>query len=132
MRIVLSGEGTRGDLQPLIELGARLGTAGHDALVCGPPDFAALAAARGVPFHPLGIDFREFMTSHAELMAGSALVLIREGLALLRAETCARLATLVELTRGADLVVAGGPEVAASSAAERNGVAYRYVPRGHD
>ena len=51
MRIVLSGEGTRGDLQPLIELGARLGAAGHDALVCGPPDFVELGrrARRRVP-----------------------------------------------------------------------------------
>ena len=127
MRIVLSGEGTRGDIQPLIEFGARLRGAGHDALVCGPPDFAPLAAGRCVPFQPLGIDFREFMTAHADLMAGSAIVLIRAAFAQLRAQISARLATLVEVTRGADLVVAGGPDIAASSAAQRNAVAYRYI-----
>ena len=42
MRIVLCGDGTRGDLQPLIELASRLRAAGHDGIVCGPPDFEEL------------------------------------------------------------------------------------------
>lgn len=78
MRIVLVGEGTRGDLQPLIELATRARCEGHEALVCGPPDFRDLAA-------------------------------------------------LLELTRGADLILAAGAEAIAVSAAEHHGIAYRYV-----
>ena len=127
MRIVLTAEGTRGDLQPMIELGARLRTAGHDALVCGPPDFAAQALARGVAFHSLGPSVRDFMVARADRIGRSPVNLLTEGIRHLRQQLTARLAELIEVTRGADLVVAGGPEMAASSAAERNGVAYRYV-----
>ena len=127
MRIVLSGEGTRGDLQPLIELGARLGAVGHDALVCGPPDFAAQAEASGVAFHALGINFRDFVVERAEIINSSAAGMIRESIKHLREQLGKRVADLVALTRDADLIVAGGAEMAASSAAERNGIAYRYV-----
>ncbi len=128
MRIVLVGEGTRGDLQPLIELGARLGAAGHDPLVCGPPDFIALAEARGVPFRPLGISARDFLAARAELLgSGSPIRMIREAIGYMSDQLTARLADLVAITRDADLVVAGGPELGASSAAEKNRIAYRYV-----
>lgn len=128
MRIVLSGEGTRGDLQPLIELGARLAAAGHDALVCGPPDFVAQAAERGVAYRVIGIGVRDFLNSRAAVItSGSASGMIRESVAHLREQLRTRIADLAEVTRGADLVVAAGPEMAASSAAELNGVPYRYV-----
>jgi UDP:flavonoid glycosyltransferase YjiC (YdhE family) len=128
MRIVLSGEGTRGDLQPLIELGARLADAGHDTLVCGPPDFVAQAAERGVAYRVIGIGVRDFLNSRADVISsGSAAGMIRESVAHLREQLRTRIADLAELTRGADLIVAAGPEMAASSAAELNGVAYRYV-----
>jgi vancomycin aglycone glucosyltransferase len=128
MRIVLSGEGPRGDLQPLIELGARLGAAGHDALVCGPPDFVELAAERGVAFRPLGIGVRAFLESRADVISGgSALGMTRAAIVHFREQLRTRVSDLVAITRGADLVVAGGPEIAASSAAEQNRVAYRYV-----
>jgi UDP:flavonoid glycosyltransferase YjiC (YdhE family) len=127
MRIVLAAEGTRGDLQPMIELGARLRAAGHDALVCGPPDFATQALARGVAFHALGPSVREFMVARAERIGRNPVTLLTEGIRHLRQQLTARLADLIEMTRGADLVVGGGTEIAASSAAERNSVAYRYV-----
>lgn len=128
MRIVLSGEGTRGDLQPLIELGARLGAAGHDALVCGPPDFVAQTAERGVAYRVIGIGVRDFLNSRADVISGgSAVGMMREAVAHLREQLRTRITDLVTLTRDADLIVAGGPELAASSAAERNGVAYRYL-----
>jgi UDP:flavonoid glycosyltransferase YjiC (YdhE family) len=128
MRIVLSGEGTRGDLQPLVELGARLGAAGHDALVCGPPDFVAQAAERGVAYRVIGIGVRDFLNSRAAVISGgSAAGMMREAIAHLREQLRTRIADLAAVTRDADLIVAAGPEMAASSAAELNGVAYRYV-----
>jgi len=127
MRIVLSAEGTRGDLQPMIELGARLRAAGHDALVCGPPDFEAQALARGVAFHSLGPSCHDFLIARADRLGRSPMSLLTEAIRHLRQQMTARLAELIEVTRGADLVVGGGPEFAASSAAEHNGVGYRYV-----
>lgn len=127
MRIVLAAEGTRGDLQPLIELGVRLSNAGHDVVLGGPPDFTAHAASRGVRFVPCGASFREFLAEHADVVDGHPARALREGFRYLRQRFETRLATLLDLTRGADLVVGGGAEMAASTAAEANGVAYRYV-----
>jgi UDP:flavonoid glycosyltransferase YjiC (YdhE family) len=127
MRIVLAGEGTRGDLQPLIELGVRLMNAGHDVVLGGPPDFAAQAAARGVRFVPCGASAREFLAEHADVVDGHPLRALREGFRYLQERFETRLAMLLELTRGVDLVVGGGAEMAASTAAAANGVAYRYV-----
>jgi UDP:flavonoid glycosyltransferase YjiC (YdhE family) len=127
MRIVLAAEGTRGDLQPLIELGVRLSNAGHDIVLGGPPDFAEQAASRGVRFVPCGASFRAFLAEHADVVDGHPVRALTEGFRYLRERFETRLATLLELTRGADLVVGGGAEMAASTAAEANGVAYRYV-----
>ena len=127
MRIVLAGEGTRGDLQPLIELGLRLSQAGHEVVVGGPPDSVEQSAARGVPFVPCGESFRDFLAAHADVVDGNPLHALTEGFRYLQARFETRLATLLDLARGADLVVGGGAEMAASTAAQANGVAYRYV-----
>lgn len=127
MRIVLAAEGTRGDAQPLIELGARLRTAGHDALLCAPPDFAVQAETCGVPFVPCGTSLRAFMAERAAVIDRHPLGVLSEGLRLLRERFETRLELLSSITHGADLVVGAGAELAASSAAEANGVAYRYV-----
>jgi vancomycin aglycone glucosyltransferase len=127
VRIVLSADGTRGDLQPQIELGARLSAAGHDVVLCGPPDFAAQAASRGVRFVPCGASARGFLTENPAALDGHPARALREGMRYVRLHLETRIATLVELARGADLVVGAGAELAASTAAEASGVAYRYL-----
>jgi len=127
MRIVLAAEGTRGDLQPMIELGVRLANAGHDVVLGGPPDFAAQAASRGVRFVSCGNLFRDFLAEHANVIDRHPARALTEGIRYLRQHFETRLAALLDLTRGVDLVVGAGAEMAASSAAEVNGAAYRYV-----
>ena len=127
MRIVLAGEGTRGDLQPMIELAARVEAAGHRAVVCGPPDFRDLAAARPVEYVTLGVSAAAFLGERADLLARNPVRVLREAFAYVRQSMAERMRALVEIADGADLVIAGGAETAASSAAERCGVAYRYT-----
>jgi len=127
MRIVLAAEGTRGDLQPMIELGVRLANAGHDAVLCGSSDFAAQAASRGVRFVSCGNSFRDFLAEHADVIDRHPARALTEGIRYLRQHFETRLAALLDLTRGVDLVVGAGAEMAASSAAEVNGAVYRYV-----
>ena len=127
MRIVLAAEGTRGDLQPLIELGARLLAARHDVVLCGPPDFAAPAEGRGVRFVSCGTSFRDFLRENAHALEGSAVRAFGEGMRFLRLHFETRLATLLELARGADLVIGAGAEASATIAAEAHGVPYRYL-----
>ena len=127
MRIVLAAEGTRGDLQPMIELGARLAGAGHDAVLCASSDFAAHAASRGLRFVTCGNSFRDFLAEHADVIDRHPARALTEGIRYLRQHFATRLAALVDLARGADLIVGAGAEMAASSAAEMRGAAYRYV-----
>jgi UDP:flavonoid glycosyltransferase YjiC (YdhE family) len=127
MRIVLAADGSRGDLQPMVELAAAVAEAGHEVKLCGPPDFAEAAAARGLAFASVGISFRGLLEERAEMMDKGAFNALAEALSYLREHLAGRLVRLVELTRGADLVVAAGAEFAAASAAEHNRVPYRYV-----
>ncbi len=127
MRIVLAADGTRGDVQPMIELGVRLATAGHDVVLCASTDFAAQAASCGVRFVSGGNSPRDFLAEHAGVIERHPARALAEGIRYLRQHFETRLAALVDLARGADLVVGAGAEMAASSAAEVNGAAYRYV-----
>lgn len=127
MRMLLVGEGTRGDLQPLIELATRLEAAGHRALVCGPPDFAEFAATCGVEYEVVGTSVAAFLGERAAILERNPVHVLREAFAYVSEHMTARLRRLAELAAGADLVIAGGAEMAASSAAERHGVAYRYL-----
>ena len=47
MRVLLSTYGSRGDVEPMVGLGA-------EVRVCAPPDFAELLARVGVPLVPVG------------------------------------------------------------------------------
>ena len=127
MRIALAADGTRGDVHPLIALAAALRAAGHDAFLCSPPDFADAARAAGVPHRTVGLPVREYLTSRAHTLHGGGLGVLREmeryGHSILEGQ----FAALPDAVRGTDLVVAGGVQVAAHSAAERAGVPYRYV-----
>lgn len=127
MRIVLAADGTRGDVQPMIELGAHLQQAGHDAVLCAAPDFAAQAASRGVAFVTCGGSFQDLVAEHASIVARHPAATLVAGIRLFRSRFEVRLAALLDLAQGADLVVGAGAELAASTAAEANGVAYRYV-----
>ncbi|WP_033440549.1 glycosyltransferase [Saccharothrix sp. NRRL B-16314] len=54
MKVLVLTLGTRGDVQPFLELARGLRAAGHDALVAAPHRFTALADGFGVPF--TGVD----------------------------------------------------------------------------
>lgn len=54
MKVLVLTLGTRGDVQPFLELARGLRAAGHDALVVAPHRFTALADGFGVPF--AGVD----------------------------------------------------------------------------
>lgn len=128
MRIVLCGDGTRGDLQPLIELARQARAIGHDALVCGPPDFVDLARDAAVPYVPVGTSAQAFFTEHADILKRrNPVSLVREAMGYVREQLSQKVAALLDVGAGADWILAGGAELGASSAAERLGVAYRFV-----
>jgi sterol 3beta-glucosyltransferase len=50
MRIAILGEGTRGDIWPLIALGAQMTLRGHEVTVAASEEFGAMAEAAGIRF----------------------------------------------------------------------------------
>ena len=49
-RILFSGDGSGGDLIPLVLMAREFQRAGYDVCVCGSSEFAQIAADFGVPF----------------------------------------------------------------------------------
>ncbi|WP_330335419.1 glycosyltransferase (plasmid) [Streptomyces sp. NBC_00536] len=123
MRVLLSGWGSRGDVEPLAALAVALREAGAGASVCAPPDeeFAALLARVGVPLVPLGPSVRSVVSGPKPPTAKDAFRLAPELVA-------ARFATLTEAAAGCDVLLAGGLMPAgARDVAEKLGIRYVYA-----
>jgi vancomycin aglycone glucosyltransferase len=127
VRVALVGDGTVGDIAPLLELGRRLGQAGHDALVCAPPDFADAAAALALPFRAFGRPVRPYLEGKASALAGSSLGLLAEAQRYSLSAIETQLAVLPAAVERADVVVGGGLAFGAASLAELLGARYRYL-----
>lgn len=54
MRVLLPTYGSRGDVEPVVGLPARLGAPGAKVRMCTPPDFAELRAGVNAPLMPTG------------------------------------------------------------------------------
>ena len=53
MNVTVLAFGSRGDAQPALALAGALAARGHPARLVAPADFEAVAAGRGIDFHPL-------------------------------------------------------------------------------
>lgn len=127
MRIALAVEGSRGDVYPMLELGASFAAAGHRIVICANPDFREVAVQRGFEFRPLGDSVREFLGSRASAIMRGPLKLMREFEQYARENLVKQFETLPAITRDADMLFGAGVLVAGPSAAELNAIPYRYV-----
>jgi len=104
MRVVLATWGSRGDVEPLAGLAARLLAKGVDAVVCAPPDdeFVALLARAGAQLVPLGPTVQSIVKRSPPPTAEDAFALARQLVA-------ARFETLPMVAAdGCDAIVAAG------------------------
>lgn len=62
MRIMVLALGSRGDVQPYLALARGLRHIGHEVLLAATPTYASLAHLHGVPFAPVGPDWRTLLT----------------------------------------------------------------------
>jgi len=127
MRIAIAVEGTRGDVFPMLALGAAFRDAGHDVVICAPPDFGGETRARGLDFRPVGRDVREFLELQSHVLHGSPWATLREGARFFRENLALHFEALVPAVAGADRLFGAGTEVAAASVAELHGIPYRFV-----
>ncbi len=127
MRIALTAEGTRGDIYPMLTLANACGLQGHDVLVCAPPDFREATLDRGLEFRAVGQDIRAYLTAEAAALHGGALAMAKTADKLFHSNVENQFRDLIEATEGCDLILAAGTQIAASTAAERLGVPYRFI-----
>lgn len=63
MRILVFAAGSRGDVQPLVALGAGLQRAGHEVTVSAARDFAPFVEGHGLAFHGFSADLGDLLDS---------------------------------------------------------------------
>jgi UDP:flavonoid glycosyltransferase YjiC (YdhE family) len=122
MRVLISGCGSRGDVEPLVALAVRLRELGADARMCAPPDYVERCAEVGVPLVPIGRPVRAGAREPGVLPPGAPEV---------AAEVVAeQFAALPAAAEGCDAVLASGllpTAVAVRSVAEKLGIPYFYA-----
>lgn len=127
MRIVLAVDGTRGDVFPMVALAGHLRGAGHDVLICGPPDSEVECTEGGFAFRPMGLDVRAFAQREAHALSNGALGWAAAGKRYLTETLKQQFAHLPAASEGADLILGAGVCFAGGSAAELHGIPYRFV-----
>ncbi|HTI26964.1 MAG TPA: glycosyltransferase, partial [Kutzneria sp.] len=119
MRVVLLTYGSRGDVEPIVALAAKLRELGSEAVVCAPPDeeFVTLMDRADVPHVPLGPSVRDLMSVAEPDPFGLAAGLVD-----------ARFDILAKTAEGADAIVAAGLMPAgARTVAEQLGIRYVFA-----
>jgi vancomycin aglycone glucosyltransferase len=127
MRIAMAADGTRGDIHPLLALGARFRAGGHDVLICAPPNFRDDAEAHELEFAPVGLDTRVFLNGHARAVTQGGSRILLEMKAYSDRVLEDQLERVPELARGADRIFAAGVQAGASVAAAIHGIPYRFI-----
>ena len=127
MRILFHGEGTRGDLYPLLALGEACREAGHEVVVLAPDNFRAEVDARGFGFRSGGVDARAYLDRHAGAIVAGGLALVRAQREYLASLIGTGFERLLAASEDADLLVGAGVCVTAASVAAARGIPFRYV-----
>jgi len=119
MRVLLMSFGSRGDVEPLAGLAARLGAHGVDVRVCVPPDeeFAKVLEATGAEVVPFGMSVRALVSGARPDPFATAKVLVAE-----------HFETVGDAAEGCDAVLATGLMPAGvRSVAELRGIPYVFA-----
>ena len=127
MRVALAAEGTRGDVYPMLALGESLLAEGHQVVLCAPPDFRQAAEERGIEHRAVGIGVRDYLTAHADALAGGNWAALRAGNRYFAETVQAQFRELPEAAGDADWIFGAGVQAAAASVAELRGIPYRYI-----
>jgi UDP:flavonoid glycosyltransferase YjiC (YdhE family) len=122
LRLVLATVGSRGDVQPMLALGQELRQRGHQIRIAAPPDFADWVQSFGFDFAPLGLNMRQFLADHPDVLTGN----MRRAMPLLKryfADALPRqMQELLAICGDADVLVWAGLALTAPSVAERLGI----------
>lgn len=126
MNVLVAGVGSRGDLQPLVALAARLRAEGHAVRLAGSESGGPLAAEVGVPFLPMGPDLGERIRAD-DAFKDRPLASLGKLVGIIRDTTDEQFEVLSPHAGWADVLVAGGMVLAAPVLAEHARIPLRMV-----
>ncbi|WP_280485515.1 glycosyltransferase [Nocardia cyriacigeorgica] len=119
MRVLLSANGTRGDIEPALGLALELRSLGAEVRLCAPPNFRGRCAELAVPLVPVGPPVPGSQGVRAT---------VPELLGYTEQWPAAQFGTVPQAAVGCDAVIATDvSEIAARSAAEKLGIHYQYA-----
>jgi vancomycin aglycone glucosyltransferase len=110
MKFVVAGYGSRGDVEPCIAVGRELLRRGHDVrlAITVPTDMLAFVESAGLTAVPYGRDWQALLRDEDFVrMMQNPLSAIREAIEYVAQASAEKSATLMSLTNGADLLLAG-------------------------
>lgn len=118
--------GTHGEVRPLLALGVALREAGHDVVMCAPPNEEKWITGYGLKFYSAGCDIHSLMDNLKAYMGHPVKMLkvVKETLQTIIAD---QFRLMEEPSRGVDLIIGGGEPFAAPSFAEKQQVPFVFV-----
>lgn len=122
MRVLLSSVGTRGDVQPIVAVAARVRELGHEVRLCVPPNFVSWVKGLGLEAVPVGVEMRMPAGRTAASLTPEELKRLRESMPDLITD---QFEALERAAEGCDVILgANAHQYAAPSIAELRGVPY--------
>jgi len=118
MKAVLSSRGSRGDVNPIIEIAARLKRKDHEVHICIPDHFRTYATRQQINVSTYDEDSRELMKG-----LGSGLGSIKNAMAFFANSIEQQFDFMLKATEDADVLINTVNEIAAPTVAE-----YRKIP----
>jgi len=123
----MAPEGSRGDVQPLVALGATLAARGCRVRVCAFEEARELAESYGLEFVAHGVDSRAMIEEQAEAIHGGRLDFHRAVNRVFKEILENQFAHLPDAARDADLMIGGGVQFGGPTVAEALGIPYRFI-----
>ena len=108
MKAVLSSRGSRGDVNPIIEIGGLLNKKGHEVSICIPALFKEYASKQGLNPSIYDEDSKELMKG-----LGSGLSSINKAMEFFKNSIDQQFDFLLEATKNADVLIATVNELTA-------------------
>jgi UDP:flavonoid glycosyltransferase YjiC (YdhE family) len=125
-KIVIAAVGTHGDVRPSMGLAIALRDAGHQVLMCAPPNEEKWITSYGFTFFPIGCDMQSMMNSINEYV-GHPLKLFNVIKSVMQDMMDNQFTGLSEAAQDCDFMIASGEAFAVPSVAQSKGIPYCYV-----
>lgn len=126
MNILLATAGSRGDVQPLIALSLALKAAGHDILLCAPPEHEDWVKSYACSYRAVGSNVMAYIEKHGDTRSIKAL---RGLIRFLQGEIGIQTHGLIEILDeyDADIIIGSSLLLGAGTAAEVHHRPYCYI-----